>query len=139
MRDATSKYILQQLDYVVIFPSTSEWASAVELVRNMDCSVQFCVDCRRKKEATVPDTYKMPCMDDCIDILGYDMVLTTLDENCGYWKIPVVGEDQGKKSLNTHMGTYRYKRITFLLRNEHSMFQLALDIILSSVYWKLCL
>lgn len=76
------------------------------LVPNKYGSVRFCVDFRRLNAATVPDTYTLPRTDDFLDSLGDAKVLTTLDANCGYWKIPVVSEDQDKTYFTTHMGTY---------------------------------
>ena len=38
---------------------------------------------------TIPDTYPIPRMDDCIDSLGDAKIFTTLDANCGYSQLNV--------------------------------------------------
>lgn len=137
MRNATSKYIRQHLDDGVIEPSTSEWASPMVLVPKKDGSVHSCVDYRRINATTVPDTYPLPRMD--LDILGDAKVFITLDSNSGYWKIPMVREEQDNKSFETNMGTYRYKWMHFGLRNAPSTFTRALEIIPSDVLGQICI
>jgi hypothetical protein len=88
---------------------------------------------------TVPYTYPLPRMDECIDSLGGATVFTTLDCNSGYWQIPVHPEDQDKTTFTSHYGIYRFLRLPFGLRNAPATFQRAIDIILSGVKWKTCL
>jgi len=99
----------------------------------------FCVDFRRLNAATIPDTYPLPRMDDCIDSLSTAKVFTLLDALWGYWQVPIAEQDRDKTTFTSHMGTYRYLRMPFGLRNAPSSFQRALDIILSGVRWRMCL
>jgi hypothetical protein len=82
---------------------------------------------------TVPDTYPLPRMDECIDSLGDATVFTTLDCNSGCWQIPVHPDDRDKTTFNSHSGIYRFIRLPFGLRNAPATFQRAIDIILSGV------
>ena len=77
------------LEQGVIEPGNSEWASSIVLVPKSDGSLPFCVDYRRLNSITVPDTYPLPRMDECIDSLGDAAIFNTLDCNKGYWQIPV--------------------------------------------------
>ena len=122
----------------VIEPATCEWASPIVLVPKPDGSLRFCVDYRRLNAITVPDTYPLPRMDECIDSLGDAVVFTTLDCNSGYWQIPVHPEDRDKTTFTSHYGIYRFLRLPFGLRNAPATFQRAIDIILSGVKWKTC-
>ena len=78
-------------------------------------------------------------MEDCIDSLGEARLFTTLDALWGYWQVPIAERDRVKTTFTSHMGTFRYKRMPFGLRNAPATFQRALDIILSGVRWKTCL
>lgn len=131
--------VQKMLNAGVIEPATSEWASPVVLVPKKDRALRFCVDYRRLNAKTLSDAYPLPRMDDCIDPLGDATVFTTLDCNSGYWQIPVAPEDRGKTTFTMHMGTFRYLRMPFGLKGAPATFRRALDIILSSVRWQLCL
>ena len=88
---------------------------------------------------TISDTYPLPRMEDCIDSLGEARLFTTLDALWGYWQVPIAERDRDRTTFTSHMGTFRYKRMPFGLRNAPATFQRALDIILSGVRWKTCL
>ena len=138
-RKLTMDQIQKQLDAGVIEPCTSEWASPVVFASKKDGSMRFCVDYRRLNMKTKADAYPLPRMDDCIDSLGDAAVFSTLDCNSGYWQIPMAEKDMDKTAFVTHLGTFRYKRMPFGLRNAPATFQRALDIILSGVRWQVCL
>lgn len=78
-------------------------------------------------------------MEDCIDSLGDAAVFSTIDCNCRYWQIFVSTEDRHKTTFRTFWGAYCYLCMPFGLRNAPTTFQRALDIILSSVRWQVCL
>jgi len=139
LRAKAEAEIRKMLDAGVIEPATSEWASPVVLVPKKDASLRFCVDYRRLNAKTVGDAYPLPRIDDCLDSLGNATIFTTLDCNAGYWQVPVAPADRDKTTFTSYMGTYRYVRMPFGLRNAPATFQRALDIILSGVRWQSCL
>jgi len=138
-RQLASEEINKMLAKGVIEPATSEWASPIVLVPKKDGQLRFCVDYRKLNELTVTDAYPLPRMDDCMDSLGDAAVFTTLDCNFGYWQIPVAERDRDATTFTSHMGTYRFTRMPFGLKNAPATFQRALDIILSGVRWQTCL
>ena len=138
-RQAAAKEINSMLEKKVIEPAISEWASPIVLVPKKDGQLRFCVDYRKLNEQTIADAYPLPRMDDCIDSLGDAKIFTTLDCNSGYWQIPVAEEDKDKTTFTSHMGTYRFTRLPFGLKNAPATFQRALDMILSGVRWQSCL
>jgi hypothetical protein len=123
----------------VIEPATCEWDSPIVMVPKPDGSLRFCVDYRKLNAITVPDTYLLPRMDECIDSLGEAAIFTTLDCNCGYWQIPVDPADRDKTAFTSQYCIYRFIHVPFGLRNAPGTFQRAVDIILSGVQWKTCL
>jgi hypothetical protein len=82
-RVAEKTEIDRMLAQRVIEPATCEWASPIVLVPKPDGTLRFCVYYRRLNMITVPGTYPLPRMDECIDSLGYAVVFTTLDCNTG--------------------------------------------------------
>ena len=123
----------------VIESATSEWASLFVLVPKKDGSLRFCVESRSLNAKSVADAYPLPRIDDCLDSLGDAKIFTTLDCNAGYWQVPVAPEDSDKTTFAFYLGTYRYVRMPFGLRNAPATFQRALDIILSGIRWQPCL
>lgn len=79
------------------------------------------------------ETYPQPRMEVCIDSLGKENIFTTLDELWGQWKVSIAKQDRDKTKFTSHMVTYRYSRIPFVLSRYSATSQRALDIIISSV------
>ena len=129
----------KMLNAGVIEPATSEWASPIVLVPKKDKSLRFFVDYRRLNAKTTPDADPLPRIDDCLQSLGDAEIFATLDCNAGYWQVPVALEDCDKTTFTSYLGTFRYTRMLFGLRNAPATFQRALDIILSGVHWQSCL
>jgi Reverse transcriptase (RNA-dependent DNA polymerase) len=100
--------------------------------------MRFCVDCPKLNNLTERDVYPLPRLDECIDILGNAVVFSTLDANSGYWKVSMHPDDRDKTTFTCHVGTFRFKRMPFGLRNAPSTFQRAVDVILSGVRWQKC-
>jgi Reverse transcriptase (RNA-dependent DNA polymerase) len=94
------------------------------------------VDYRKLNAITIPDTYPLPRMDECIFSLGDAAVFNTLDCNRGNWQIPVHPGDRDKTTFTSHYG---FLRLPFGLRNAPATFQMDIDIILSGVKCKTCL
>jgi len=138
-REKIREQIEYQLAAGVIEPAQTEWSTPVLLAPKKDGNQRFCIDFRRLNAATIPDTYPLPRMDDCIDSLSEANVFTLLDALWGYWQIPLAECDRDKTTFTSHLGTYRCLRMPFGLRNAPLTFQRALDIILSGVRWRICL
>jgi hypothetical protein len=57
----------RMIEQKVIEPATCEWASPIVLVPKPDGSLRCFVDFRKLNSITIPDTYPLPRMDECID------------------------------------------------------------------------
>jgi hypothetical protein len=106
----------------IIEPATSEWSSPVVLVSKRDGVMRFCVDYRKLNNLTEREAYPLPRLDECIDSLCDAVVFSTLDANSGYWKVTMHPDDRDKTTFTCHVGTFRFKRMPFGLRNAPSTF-----------------
>ena len=138
-REKIREQISYQLAAGVIEPAQSERASPVLLAPKKYETIRFCIGFRCLNAATIPDTYSLPRMADCIDSLSHAKVFSMLDALWGYWQIPIADEDCDKTTFTSHVGTNQYTRMPFGLRNAPSTFQRALYMILSGVRWKMFL
>jgi hypothetical protein len=120
-RVAEKQEIDRMVQQNVIEPATCEWASPIVLVSKLDGSIRFCVDYRKFNLITIPDTYPLPRMDECI-ALGDAVIFTTLDSNSGYCQISVHPKDGDKTTFTSNHGTYRFLRLPFGLRNAPETF-----------------
>ena len=133
MRDKDASKIQKMLDAGLIEPATSAWASPIVLVPKTEGSLRFFVDYRRLNAKNVADAYPLLRIHDCVDSLGDARIFTTLDCDTGYRQVPVAPEDREKTTFTSYLGTYRYVRMPFGLRNASAKFQQALDMTLSGV------
>ena len=60
------------LEYVIIEPAASPWASNVVLVKKKDGSLRFSVDYRKLNSITYKDSYPLPLIDNCLNVLSGD-------------------------------------------------------------------
>lgn len=70
-------------------PSCSPWSSPCFLVPKFDGTYRFCTDYRKVNSVTIPDSYRLPRMEDCIDNLGSARFVSKLDLLKGYWQVPL--------------------------------------------------
>lgn len=114
-REFSQKEINNMIDADIISPSDSEWASPVILALKSEGSLSFCIDYRRLKAVTKFDSYPLPRMDDCMDIIGEANIFTALDANLGYWQLPVRESDQVKTAFSCHDGIFEFNQMPFWL------------------------
>ena len=72
-------HLKKMLDFGVIQPSNSEWASAPVLIRKNDGSVRYCIDYRGLNSKTIKDAFPLPRIDQCMDTLHGTKYFNTLD------------------------------------------------------------
>lgn len=63
----------------LILPSNDEWESLIVLVEKKYGSLRFCVEYSNLKEMRTGDAYQIPRIDECIDYLGDEKILKTLE------------------------------------------------------------
>ena len=133
------KLVEEMLEQGVITPSSSPWASPIDLVAKKDGTTRFCVDYRRLNAVTKLDVHPLPRIDDSLDLLTGAQYFSSLDLAAGYWQVGMDRESQEKTAFTTHTGLYEFVVMPFGLCNAPATFQRLMDVVLRGLAREKCL
>ena len=88
----------------IVCRSNSPWASALHMVPKPDGLWRPCGDFRRLNNATVPDKYPVPNIQDFTNRLADSHMFSKLDLVKGYYQIPMSPADIPKTAVITPLG-----------------------------------
>lgn len=92
-------------------PARTEWASQIVFEPKKDASFAFLRHLLQFNGVTVHDSYLLPRLDKCIDILGSANLFSILDANSGYRLMEVDDNYKNKATLVTHNGLFWYMQM----------------------------
>lgn len=119
----------------IIKPVTnSQWASPIVVVPKKAGDVRICVDFRGTvNQVLVPEQYPLPTMEDIFATLSGKQVFTVLDLTGAYSQLKVNEKCQEMLTINTHVGLFRYTRLSYGISCAPSLFQSIMDRILAGI------
>lgn len=132
-REAMRKEVKYLLENGLAKPSHSPWSSPCLLAPKSDGTPRFCTDFRKVNAVTVPDSFPLPRMDDCIDDIGPAVHITKLDLLKGYWQVPLTPRASEISAFVTPDHFMQYTVMAFGMRNAPATFQRLMHLVLSDV------
>ncbi|GFW59062.1 hypothetical protein TNCV_2779931 [Trichonephila clavipes] len=107
----------------LIEESDAEIAYPIVCVNKKDGTLRLCVDFRALNSESVSDDFPMEDAVELIHSIGRANIITTLDLLKGYWAIPMAEDSKNLTSFKTHRQQYRFKEMSFGLKNASATFQ----------------
>ncbi|KAL6485896.1 hypothetical protein MHYP_G00052880 [Metynnis hypsauchen] len=126
-----------EVDYLVkhklAVPSSSPWSSPCILVPKPDGTFRFYTDYRKVNSVTVPDSFPLPRIEDCVDCVGNAQYVTKLDLLKGYWQVPLTEHASVISAFVTPDSFMQYSVMAFGMRNAPAAFQRLMSCVLQGL------
>ncbi|GFV38535.1 hypothetical protein TNCV_2221141, partial [Trichonephila clavipes] len=107
----------------LIEESDAEIAYPIVCVNKKDGTLRLCIDFRALNSESVSDDFPMEDAVELLHSIGRANIITTLDLLKGYWAIPMAEDSKNLTSFKTHRQQYRFKVMSFGLKNASATFQ----------------
>lgn len=103
------------------------------LSRKRTGGLRPCVDLVQVNEAVIPDKYPLPPVEELSAKFYGSTVFTKLDLRQGYLQVPLHPDSRNLNAFVSHMGVFRYTRMSFGLSSAPSCSQKIMDTIFAAV------
>ncbi|UYV78764.1 hypothetical protein LAZ67_16002677 [Cordylochernes scorpioides] len=98
--------IEQMLQYGIIAPSVSPYASPITLVTKRDQTKRFCIDYRKLNEIIAPDVHPLPLIETILDKLSKAKYYSSVDIASAYWQVEIEPNSRAVNVYNKFIADY---------------------------------
>jgi hypothetical protein len=143
------QFVDELVENDIVEPCQSAWASNVVLARRKSAKnnssltkndFRFCIDMRSVCHVTVPDPVHPPRVSTCLEAMSDAKYFSVFDSAAAYHAIELAAEsDRDRTAFVTRRGAYRFKRMTFGLRNASATYTRLMHLVLGSMQFEMAL
>ena len=139
IKEAVETEVQRLIDTNLVTKSKSAWAFPPVPIKKKDGSIRICVDYRKLNEVTLPDSYPLPRVQDCLDALEGASWFSVLDCTSGFFQIETHPNDRDKTAFICHKGLFEFKVLPMGLINSPATYQRILETIMAGKQYETCL
>ena len=126
------RQVREMLEAGVIRPAFSPWSNPIVLVKRDD-KYRLCLDYRKLNAVTKVDVFPLPIIEDLVDRLAGNPIMSIFDLKSGFWQIPIAERDREKTAFTADNNTYEFLYMPFGLVNAPSTFQRLMNTVFEDI------
>ena len=104
----------------IIAPAKLPWAFPLVPVAKKDGKTRWAKDFRALYASTIANSYSIPIMGEVLSNLAGNWIFSSLDALQAFHNIPIKEESQEPTAFILALGTYKFQRMPFGLRNSRA-------------------
>ncbi|XP_011872492.1 PREDICTED: uncharacterized protein K02A2.6-like, partial [Vollenhovia emeryi] len=113
----------------------SRWASPIVVVpKKNNSDIRICVDFKKTLNRVIDrDHCVLPLPEDIFACLGGSKFFSVIDLQGAYHQLQIGNDTRELFTINTHMGLFRYNRLTYGVSSAPGIFQSCMEMILAGI------
>ena len=123
---------LEELDIIERAEGPTPWVSPI-VVAPKKTGIRICVDMRAANQAIERERHPVPTVEDLIVDMNGATVFSKIDLNQGYHQLELAEESRSITTFATHIGLFRYKRLSFGINSAAEIFQKSIEEVLQGI------
>jgi len=123
---------LEDLDIIERAEGPTLWVSPI-VVAPKKTGIRICVDMRAANQAIECERHPVPTVEDLIVDLNGATVFSKVDLNQGYHQLELDEDSRSITTFATHIGLFRYKRLSFGINSAAEIFQKSIEEVLQGI------
>ena len=123
-----------EVDDIIEKVEHSEWASSTVPIVKANGDLRICGDYSVTiNKFSVLEQYPIPTLEELLSTLSGGKKFTKIDLSQAYHQLELTPESRKYTTINTHLGLYQYKRLTFGVSSAVSIFQRTIENVLKDL------
>ena len=123
---------LEELDIIERAEGPTPWVSPI-VVAPKKTGIRICVDMRAANQAIERERHPVLTVEDLIVDLNGATVFSKIDLNQGYHQLELDEDSRSITTFATHIGLFRYKRLSFGINSAAEIFQKSIEDVLQGI------